>query len=135
MHPYIICFQECWHGSLSLSDYHPIIKKDRQITEGGGVAMLIHKSCKVKILPSPFIEGLFETQCCEIALGNETFRIYNIYWGGTRAVSEDNWILKKCQFFSKITSFSNRVRHFHNEFLLDDEHHLLKVDIKFIIIF
>ena len=77
--PYIICFQECWHGSLSLSDYHPIIKKDRQITEGGGVAMLIHKSCKVKVLPSPFIEGLFETQCCEIALGNETFRIYNIY--------------------------------------------------------
>ena len=78
-YPYIICFQECKHGSLSLPDYHQMIKKDRQVREGGGVAMLVHKSCKYKILESPFIEGLFETQCVEVSIGNENIRIYNVY--------------------------------------------------------
>lgn len=78
-YPYIICFQECKHGSLSLPNYHQMIKKDRQVREGGGVAMLVHKSCKYKILESPFIEGLFETQCVEVSIGNENIRIYNVY--------------------------------------------------------
>ena len=46
-HPYVICFQEVWQGDLSLPDYYPMVKRERTSGRGGGVAMLIHKSCKL----------------------------------------------------------------------------------------
>ena len=77
--PYVICFQEIWHGDFTLPNYYPMIKCQRKNKEGGGVGMLVHQTCKFKLLNSPFIEGLFETQAVELAIGKEKIRIYNIY--------------------------------------------------------
>ena len=78
-YPYVICLQELWQGDLSLPDYYPMIKRERTSSRGGGVAMLIHKTCKFKIMGSPFIEGLFESQIAEITIKKHKYRIYNVY--------------------------------------------------------
>ena len=78
----ICALQEVWTIDIpvKLAGFHPLISKQRAGKRGGGVGFFLDESIKFKIIPSPFIEGVFETMCVELQLGKcKTIQILNIY--------------------------------------------------------
>ena len=113
--PDIICLQEIWRfndtANFKLEGYQPLIYKQRETSQGGGVGIYIKNGIKFIILEtmSIFSARVYESICIEISLNNfQKTTICNSYRPGT---SHPN-LTQNEQFSEFIELLSNQLQHF-----------------------
>ena len=80
----VICvlFQEIWdfpdHFDFDFSNFNFYFKK-RALKRGGGVGLLVRSDLSCTLLPSPFLEGVFESIAISVNFESLCLKIINIY--------------------------------------------------------